>query len=341
MITTFKANYYDGRSSAQIPVSVSIDSSGHVTIEGETLALETTMEQLTIANRLGNTRRSLFLADGSKLETEDNDTVDRICRQFAENPWPRILHQLEQGWSYVLPIILISVVFIWGFIEFGVPIAAQWTAKRIPLSIEQKLGEQSLATLEDSLFSDSTLAPDRQQQLQHRFQQFTSQTGASYHYRLLLRHSKRLGANALALPGGIIIATDALVELAENDTQLLAVLAHEMGHVEHRHNLRSMLQNSLTALLMIALLGDASSVSSLSATLPTLLVQTRYSRQFEQQADLFALDTLQKQQIEPEHLIRILSLLEQTHHGDNEFDYLSSHPAMSKRITLIESKQSQ
>ena len=40
---------------------------------------------------------------------------------------------------------------------------------------------------------------------------------------------------ALALPGGIIVVTDDMVNLAANDPELLAVLAHEMGHLRGRH----------------------------------------------------------------------------------------------------------
>ena len=146
-----------------------------------------------------------------------------------------------------------------------------------------------------------------------------------------------MGANALALPGGSIVVTDGLVQLAENDEQIMAALAHEMGHVDYQHGLRSALQNSLTALLMAGLLGDITSVSSLSATLPTILVENRYSRKFELEADAYAVALLQSQQIDPEQLVRMLVLLEHTHQTAKKFDYLSSHPETNKRIARIES----
>lgn len=334
---TITAFYYDGRSSARTPVSVSFSTSGQVLIDGENLSLTTRFDQLTISARLGNTLRSLFLADGAKLETDNNDAVDRVCHHFARHSWQTRLHRWEQRWLYVLSALVISVLLIWTGIEFGVPLAAKWAAKGVPLSVETQLGEQTLSNLDKWLFSESQLDAARQQQAQQRFAEITYDLSNASHYRLVLRNSKRMGANALALPGGIIIATDALLELAENDEQLLAVLAHEIGHVEYRHGIRSVLQDSFTAALMIGLLGDISSISSLSATLPTILVESRYSRQFEQEADLYAIKLLRKQHIAIEQFIRILSLLEQPGHSDIEFDYLSSHPAMSKRINLIKS----
>jgi len=161
-------------------------------------------------------------------------------------------------------------------------------------------------------------------------------TDNSFTYRIILRSSKQMGANALALPGGIIIVTDDLIKLAENDEQIFAVLAHEMGHVEYQHGLRSMLQNSLTALFMAGVLGDISSVTSLAATIPTMLVESRYSREFELEADQYAKHFLQIQNIELDQFIRILSLLEINRNMDDEFDYLSSHPAMDKRVSTLQ-----
>ncbi len=45
------------------------------------------------------------------------------------------------------------------------------------------------------------------------------------------------GANAFALPGGVLFMTDALVALAE-PAAILGVLAHELGHVQQRHATR-------------------------------------------------------------------------------------------------------
>ena len=82
-----------------------------------------------------------------------------------------------------------------------------------------------------------------------------------------------MGANAVALPAGIIIMTDALVELSENDEELAAVLAHEIGHVRNRHALRALLQNSVVAGSIILVTGDASSAGSIAAGIPTLLAR--------------------------------------------------------------------
>jgi len=330
-----KAHYYDGKSSVQTAVDLVFYESGKVLIRSETLQWESTVDRLSIAARLGNTRRNIFLPDGSKLETDDNAAIDRVCRYFNKNRPQSLLHSLEKKRTYVFAALLLTAAAIWAGIEFGVPLAATTVAKSLPAHVEHKIGKEALAKLDSWLFTESAIDSNVQEELNRQLQQLTARTLREDRYRLLFRNSTKMGANALALPGGDIILTDALLDLAENNEQILAVLAHEIGHIEHKHGLRSLLQDSMTALFMAGLLGDIASVTSLSVALPTVLVETRYSRQFELEADRYAVALLDKQNIPVEHFTRILTLLEQSHGLNTEFDYLSSHPATDKRIKAI------
>ena len=329
-------HYYDGKSSIQTAVVITFELSGEVLIDGKAIEIKTTFEQLKIAARLGNTRRSLFLANGAKLETDDNQAVDKVCAYFDSNIFHSLLHSLEKKWSIVFIALFITVTFVWAGIEYGVPFASKWVVKGIPYQLEQDMGEQGLETLDKWLFSKSLISKNKQAQLQKDFQALVATSKKKYQYRLVLRNSKQMGANALALPGGIIIVTDALLKLAENDQQLLAVLAHEMAHIEYQHGLRAMLQDSITALFMAGVLGDITSITSLSVAVPTMLVESRYSREFELEADQYAIRYLQQQHIAVDHYAQILNLLEKPKNSAFKFDYLSSHPAMDKRIKIIQ-----
>jgi len=331
--------YYDGKSSIQKAVVITFERSGEVLIHGAAVDIKITFDQLKIAARLGNTRRSLFMADGAKLETDNNQAVDKVCAYFDRNIFYSLLHSLEKNWSIVFVALLITVSFIWAGIEYGVPFASKWVVKGVPYSLEQDMGEQGLETLDKWLFSQSLISEAEQAQLQANFQHLVSASEKQYHYRLVLRNSKKMGANALALPGGIIIITDALFKLAENDQQLQAVLAHEMAHIEYQHGLRAMLQDSITALFMAGVLGDITSITSLSVALPTMLVESRYSREFELKADQYAISYLQQNHIAVDHYVRILNLLDKQKKPQLEFDYLSSHPNMVKRIKIIQAQK--
>ena len=147
------------------------------------------------------------------------------------------------------------------------------------------------------------------------------------------------GANAFALPSGIIVVTDELVELAQDDDEILAVMAHELGHVHHRHIMRTIIQNSATALIIAILIGDLSSIAGLSATIPTVLMEAHYSREFELEADSFAVHRLSEMGKNPAALGRILQRLTEDHESDEGstlWRYLSTHPATQERVKAID-----
>lgn len=332
---TIEALYFDGKSSSQTLVTVIFQPTGSVEITGEGVRINCHWSQLTVADRLGNTPRSLYLPDGGKLEISDNDSIDKISAHFATNRRQAWLHKLERHWGLALLSLLITIGFVWGGIEFGVPVVAKWVAKGVPLSVERQIGAQGLETLDQWLFQPSKLDPAVQDHIRSLFKTIIPKARTKYPYRLEFRFAGKMGANALALPGGVVLVTDALAELAENDQQLIAVLAHEIAHVEYQHGLRSLLQNSMTALFMAGLLGDITSITSLSITLPTILVESKYSRAFELEADRYALGLMQSHNIPPQQFGRILELLTKQSNSESEFDYLSSHPALEKRMAEI------
>ena len=135
------------------------------------------------------------------------------------------------------------------------------------------------------------------------------------------------------MPGGIVVMTDELVELAESDAEIMAVLAHEVGHLYGRHSLRILLQNSLSALLIAGLTGDISNITALSAAVPTVLMQAKYSRDFEREADDFAFEYLEGRSVSTNALSDLLLRLEQSDSDDGGGipGWLSSHPPSRER----------
>jgi Zn-dependent protease with chaperone function len=168
-----------------------------------------------------------------------------------------------------------------------------------------------------------------------------------YDVHVLFRASKGLGANAFALPDGTIIFTDDMVKLSADDDELLAVLAHEIGHVVHRHGLRTLVQNSLFAFVVLAITGDVHGTSHMFLGLPVLLTELSYSRDFEREADDFALSYLMRQGISPVHFANLMRRIEKKRaaetapsnnggHGPTPKsgwqDFLSTHPSMKERL---------
>lgn len=199
--------------------------------------------------------------------------------------------------------------------------------------MEEEVGSRSLAYFDRSLLKPSQMDAAKQAELRRRFEQLLAASPADLQadYRLHFRRAnKALGPNAFALPGGDIVMTDALVELmADAPDAVLGVLAHELGHVKHRHGMRMTIQASMVAAMMGLVVGD---FSALIAGLPALVAQQSYSRDFERQADEHARSVLRNAGISPQVMLPFFERLEKmTELGDDLPIAFSSHPANEER----------
>ena len=220
---------------------------------------------------------------------------------------------------------------------YGIPMLARAVAARLPAAVTDTLSSQTLAALDRDVFEPSARPRERQQAIDEAFRRLKMPSGrATASYRLEFRKSDAVGANAMALPSGTIVVTDGLVTLARDDREILGVLAHEAGHVDHLHGIRGILQNSLMGLLVAWVVGD---ISSIVAAAPTVLLEANYSRDLEREADAFAIAVLTANGIPRRHLADILRRMESAS-GESGMTsalrYLSTHPATSERITQLE-----
>lgn len=326
----FQAQYYDGKSSASRAVRVRAYSS-EVEIVGEDLRARIPLAAVKLAPPIAGTRRILQLADGAQLQTADEAAVTALF------PKSGIVDILERRWPYAIASLVVVALVAWWAVVYGVPLAARVVADTAPPKVEALLGERTLQALDAAGCAPSALSAERQNELRQLLARLTSGLDDGYPYRLELRNCQRIGANAFAMPGGTLVVTDAMVKLAQNDEQLLAVLAHEVGHVRHRHGLRLALQSLGVGALIAALAGDAASVTALAVAVPSVLLQSGYSRAFEEEADSYAFMRLKGIGVAPRHFGDIMRRLEASHRrlagGDRQvLDYLSSHPNTESRI---------
>jgi Zn-dependent protease with chaperone function len=191
-------------------------------------------------------------------------------------------------------LVALAIIF-WAGYRWGVPWTAREIAERLPRAIESEIADQVLKSA-DGLFLEPTgMTAARRAALADTFAELRSAAGLPANVRLEFRKAKAwIGANAFALPGGVVVLTDQLVEGMKKEAHVIAVLAHELGHIERRHSMRMVLQNSIIGLVTMAVFGDASSVAGVAIALPTTLAHSGYSRDFEREADQFAFDLLRK-----------------------------------------------
>jgi len=336
------ARYYDGRVSTRLEVRVSLEGE-NLQITGPDLFLIYPVSTLEVTSGVGAIRRSIKLPDGGMCRVAGTAFLSEIERMQGKGKASALLHRWERNLPLVLGSLILLVAAIIIFMRFGLPPMARKVAFAIPPSMETSFGRETLATLDSIAFRPTRLRADRRVELENLFRGMTATIPGGGGYRLIFRDSPALGANAMALPSGIVVMTDQMVALAKNDQELAAVLAHELGHVKGRHLMRHVLQNSVTTLLMASITGDIMSVSSLSAAIPTSLIDAKFSRDFEREADDAACVWLKKEGIPVSRFVDILQRLQLQldrkngafKEGEPVRNYLSTHPATDERIRRI------
>ena len=326
---SFNAQYFDGNSSASHAVRLQLQDDGTVRIRGDGIDLAYPLAAISVAPRIGNARRSLRLPDGALCETEDNNAVGRMFAQRQAGSFHSLLHHWESRTSYVVLALALTAITAWVAIQFGIPAVARQVALSLPADTEVAIGKNALAGLDQFVFKPSQLPQARRNALQALFAEISGDLEPGRSSRLEFRMGERLGPNALALPSGIVVITDELVKLARRDEELAAVLAHEIGHLKHRHALRHILQDSATSLLIVIVTGD---VSSILGAIPAGLVLTTYSRDFEREADDFALQYLDRRGIDSAAFTDILLRMDKERPGSRDVpSFLSTHPSTEER----------
>ena len=344
-----RALFYDGQSSSAREVtlawvhdsggqrlSLRISGSGD-NAHGFGIAEVVPAAEVQIAERVGNARRFVQLPDNRTLEVIENEAFDAAMAHAGLRTFEEPVRWLERRWSYALAALMLIAVGTWGFLRFGVPALANRAVSLIPPSIDARIGTDSLALLDRGVFKASSLSPERMTVLRAEFADLAAGAAVgSARYRLEFRQGGAIGANAFALPSGIVVLTDELERAALNDDELRGVLAHEVGHLVHRHAMRNLVQSSASALLMLGLLGDVNTASSLLAALPGTLVNAAYSRDFERDADDFAYRWMALHNIPAERLGALLIRLSEAKDGGGKDGglggLLANHPGLQERL---------
>lgn len=259
-----------------------------------------------------------------------------------------VAQRLQRRWRLILVALVVTAFVAWAFARWGTPWLASHLARHAQLEWELQISREALAQLDrQGQLKPSKLPADRQAQLQAAFRALRQKMpaelnpDAGYAPVVELKFRSGMGANAFALPGGTMVLTDEMVELAAkqglSDAALVGVLAHELGHVLYRHGTRRVIELSVLNIGMALALGDVSGVVTTGSTLAAGLA---YSRGHEREADCFAIRLMQAAAQSLDPMAELLLAADRAHatatgRSGTGMDWLSTHPDTAERAQAM------
>lgn len=146
--------------------------------------------------------------------------------------------------------------------------------------------------------------------------------------------------NAMVIPGGHVFVTTGLLADIETENELAFVLAHELGHYDNRDTLQG-LGRSLVFLSLNSLLGLSGVQLPPMLTGSVNLADLHYSRDQEQQADVYALEIMHERYGHVDHALNFFERLNEQEldlgAAGRLLEWQSTHPLTESRIDYLES----
>jgi Zn-dependent protease with chaperone function len=335
-----RAEYFDGVSA--LAHDVTLQRLGDdLVISGEGISRRAPLREVQWPERTRHGMRIAHLPGGGSVQCADSSAWDIWMR--SAGPAESWVVGVQQSWRGVVAVLVVMVALLAGLYAWGLPWAARTVVAWIPAHVDETVGEVAMESLDEHLMQPTALPPEAQARLRASFERALQALPASDvpAHRVQFRKS-RIGPNAFALPGGTIVMTDELVsKMAGDEAALVGVLAHELGHVRHRHGLRMLVQVGALSALSALVLGD---FSGLLAGVPVWLGQASYSRDAEREADAESARVLKAAGMSPLAMVRFFEAMADRGGRKGERDpaedsllgiAIASHPADAERIEFF------
>lgn len=138
--------------------------------------------------------------------------------------------------------------------------------------------------------------------------------------------------NAMALPDGSIYITRGMLESMTTEAQLASVLAHEATHVTARH-VSSAMSRQIGIDLLLSVISSKTEMGAISQSVANYgrqIVNLKFSRDDEQEADLGGLNYMLKAGYDPHAFLEVMEILD-AQSKTKQIEFLSSHPLPASR----------
>lgn len=232
---------------------------------------------------------------------------------------------LFHNYKAIIPITAVILGLMALTYFYFIPNLAEHLASKTPLNMENELGKYIDNSISSSLEIDTVKTKNIKafyQQLNHK---------SKYKIEIsVVKDDETI--NAFAIPSGKIYVYSGLIKKVNKPEQLVALLYHEIGHVENKHSLKHLYRTLSRSIILSALLNDVNGLSNAIIENADMLVQLKYSKELETEADYYSLENMKKQHIDINGFIGLFEILEKESSTSDIPEFISTHPLNKTRI---------
>lgn len=219
----------------------------------------------------------------------------------------------------------------------------------LPPLLERKIGESIMndIRLHEPSYVDDPEVNEYLDRLGHRLVAASNDPSGSFHF-FAIRDPQ---VNAFAMFGGYIGVNTGTMLTAQSESELAAVMSHEISHVTQHHLARHVsAQKQNTILGMIAMAAallaarsnsQAAGAAVVGSQAAVIQSQLAFSRDFEREADRLGFETLEKAGFDPRGMADFFERLQRATrvYENNAPVYMRSHPLTTERIGDMQNRQ--
>jgi len=325
MNNTIDAKYFDGQSSASRQTTVVFNDTMNEfrlhTADGTSVVWQLDDLQFEQYGSLLEIRNKNY--SGAILKIDDKDFSEKLYVVMKQNKRIDIHTRLLNLGLLKITTIAVCLLSLIVLVYFYVlPPIAEKSATLLPESFDNEIGNVFMNTFLNKNDIDTTKTK--------YLEQFAAELNLKNKKTLRFTVVKSKEVNAIALPNGQIVVFSAILENIESSDELVALLGHEVSHVNYRHSTKMLCRNLAGYMIVSLLFSDVNGVMALLLDNAQQLHSLSYSRSFEQEADEQGLKILMDNNVNPNGMVKLFEQLKK----ESKFSIpkiISSHPLTNER----------
>jgi Zn-dependent protease with chaperone function len=316
-----------------------------VRFESEEIAGEIPLDRIVIEFAGKNRERICFrdaAVPGVEMVTFDDSIFDHRAFHHSRNAHNQLIQAAQRGelWRrarLTFYALLACGVAAW-LVSFISNAVVGVLVKGIPAEWEIKFGDDVFKKIQDEVvFVDDSNRVARLTALAQPLIRTVPAKGIPFRFHIMESDYP----NAFALPGGHIVVSTRLLEMADTPEELLGVIAHEMAHVTRKHAFRHLISGKGPIIILQISTGGRNRLLDVLAYPSEKLIYESFSQEYEKEADLAGWNSLLVANINPQGMIEMFKKLE-TFEGveglGRSLSAFDSHPALERRIGWLQAK---